>query len=183
MYNRPDSMDQMKSNHAPSTTTVSLITKNSTMHTSPLTPDSHVEGITPPAAPRELTRISEILDPREIFKAEVDNNTPIRHRKSSSQCLDWLPKPKKGIVHSPSGHALGAEEYNVHPGRPLAIWERQEKVIKGTKEGIEKLEVERQVGTHSRTGIRSRQGSHGDVTRDAKRLKKQRRHRGCWPFG
>ena len=55
-------------------------------------------------------------------------------------------------MHSPSGNALGAEEFIAHPSRPLAMWERQERVLQATREGMERLEAESRTGTRSRMG-------------------------------
>lgn len=57
-------------------------------------------------------------------------------------------------MHSPSGNALGAEEFIAHPSRPLAMWERQERVLQATREGMERFEAESRAGTRSRTGAR-----------------------------
>lgn len=59
-------------------------------------------------------------------------------------------------MHSPSGNALGAEEFIAHPSRPLAMWERQERVLQATREGMERFEAE------SRAGMRSRMGTAKD---------------------
>lgn len=55
-------------------------------------------------------------------------------------------------MHSPSGNALGAEEFIAHPSRPLAMWERQERVLQATREGMERFEAESRAGMRSRTG-------------------------------
>lgn len=53
-------------------------------------------------------------------------------------------------MHSPSGNALGAEEFIAHPSRPLAMWERQERVLQATREAMERFEAESRAGTWSR---------------------------------
>lgn len=45
-------------------------------------------------------------------------------------------------MHSPSGNALGTEEFIAHPNRPLAMWERQERVLQATRDGMERFEAE-----------------------------------------
>lgn len=120
---------------------------------SPTSPDTPLSDITIPAAPRQLTRISEILDPRDVLRQETYLQSPSRTR-SSSQPLTSLNTPKGGIVHSPSGNALGAEEFIAHPSRPLAMWERQERVLQATRKGMERFEAESRAGTRSRTGAR-----------------------------
>ena len=49
-------------------------------------------------------------------------------------------------MHSPSGNALGADEFIAHPSRPLAMWERQERVLQATREGMERFEAESRAG-------------------------------------
>ena len=66
-------------------------------------------------------------------------------------------------MHSPSGNALGAEEFIAHPSRPLAMWERQERVLQATREGMERFEAE------SRAGMRSRMGTVKDEKGGGKR--------------
>ena len=75
-------------------------------------------------------------------------------------------------MHSPSGNALGAEEFIAHPSRPLAMWERQERVLQATREGMERFEAE------SRAGMRSRVGT----TKDEKGSEKRGRRR-LWCCG
>ena len=55
-------------------------------------------------------------------------------------------------MHSPSGNALGADEFIAHPSRPLAMWERQERVLQATREGMERFEADSRAGMRSRTG-------------------------------
>ncbi len=167
-------MGQTQSKRVSSTSSTSLLTtyvsspsgisspSNPTSPISPISPDTPLSDITTPAVPRQLTRISEILDPRDIIREQTYLESPSRTR-SSSQSLTSLNAPKGGIVHSPSGNALGAEEFIAHPSRPLAMWERQERVLQATREGMERLEAE------SRAGMRSRMGTNKDEKGDAKR--------------
>ncbi len=167
-------MGQTQSKRVSSTSTTSLLTTyisspsnptspaSPTSPVSPATPDTPLSDITTPAAPRQLTRISEILDPRDIIREQTYLDSPSRTR-SSSQPLIPLNAAKAGIVHSPSGNALGAEEFIAHPSRPLAMWERQERVLQATREGMERLEAE------SRAGMRSRMGTAKDEKESGKR--------------
>ena len=161
-------MGQKQSKRVSSTSSASLLTTyinsptDPTSPTSPSSPDTPLSDITVPAAPRQLTRISEILDPRDILREQTYLHSPSRTR-SSSQALTSLNAPKGGMVHSPSGNALGAEEFIAHPSRPLAMWERQERVLQATREGMERFEAE------SRAGMRSRMGMTKDEKGSGKR--------------
>ena len=104
--------------------------------------------ITPPAPARILNRLSEIIDPRDLIQDELYLLTPTRHGSSSQP----IPFTFRGLVQSPSGNELGAEEFIMHPNRPLAMWERQERVLHATREGMERLEMEHQISSHSRIG-------------------------------
>jgi len=50
---------------------------------------------------------------------------------------------------------LGAEEFISHPDRPLAMWERQERVVQATRKELERYEAESRAGTRSRLSTRS----------------------------
>ena len=106
--------------------------------------------ITPPAPARVLNRLSEIIDPRDLIQDELYLLTPTRHQSSSQP----MPFTLRGLVQSPSGNELGAEEFIAHPNRPLAMWERQERVLQATREGMERFEMESRVDSHSRMGTR-----------------------------
>lgn len=123
----------------------------STPVSSPVSPP---EDITAPAAPRELTRISDILDPRDLIQ-----DTPTRQAK-----------PK--MVHSPSGHKMEVDQFLSHPDRPLAMWERQERVRQATMEGIQRLQAESRAGNRSRVGSRD----------EGKGKNKKGRVCSCWVF-
>lgn len=158
-------MGQTQSKRVSSTSSASLLTtyisspssinypSNPNSPASPTSPDTPLSDITTPAVPRQLTRISEILDPRDILREETYLESP-SHTRSSSQPLISLNVSRGGIVHSPSGNALGAEEFIAHPSRPLAMWERQERVLQATREGMERFEAESRAGMRSRTGAR-----------------------------
>ena len=108
------------------------------------------DEITPPAPARVLNRLSEIIDPRDLIQDELYLLTPTRHQSSSQP----MPLTFRGLVQSPSGNELGAEEFIAHPNRPLAMWERQERVLQATRERLEILEMENRAGSHSQIGTR-----------------------------
>ena len=156
-------MGQTQSKRSSSNSTASLLTSytsspsginspsNPASPASPTSPDTPLSDITSPAEPRQLTRISEILDPRDIIREQTYLDSPSRTRSSSQQLIS-LDATNGTMVHSPSGNALGAEEFIAHPSRPLAMWERQERVLQATREGMERFEVESRAGMRSRTG-------------------------------
>ena len=155
----------------PTTPTPRTFTSSVKSAYSPLAPVDHVSGfmsgpeaikeITPPTAPREITRLSDILDPRDLVQ-EVTNR--------SSKLAQEPITPR--MVHSPSGHLMEVDQFIASPNRPLAMWERQDKVRQATREGIARIEAE------SRTGNRSRIESRGSV----RGRKKRGSHCGCWPL-
>lgn len=177
-------MGQKQSKRVSSTSSQAYLTTYSSPPNSPTPPTTRCEEITPPAAPRELTRLSEILDPREVLNDEIYNVTPSRprasrgpHTDAKSPGLQPLIRPSlsrapTSIVHSPSGNALGAEEFVRHPNRPLAMWERQERVMQATREGVLRLEAESRIGNRSRMG--TRRSRMGEVTEQ-----RRKRRRGC----
>ena len=178
-------MGQQPSKRHSNTSSHSLLTAHTSTPNSrstPLTPFEDLsEDITPPAKPQELTRLSEIIDPRELLQDQIYNVTPSRTKSSSSPHIDMPPRPKAGMVHSPSGNALDAEEFIAHPNRPLAMWERQERVIQATKEKMERLEAESRMGNRSRMGTRSGNGSNGEGV-DGSGKKATGSCCGLWPF-
>ena len=167
-------MGQAQSKRVSSNSTASLLTSYTSSpsginspstptspSTDPTGPDTPLSDITSPAEPRHLTRISEILDPRDIIREQTYLESPSRTRSSSSQQLISLDAAKGKMVHSPSGNALGAEEFIAHPSRPLAMWERQERVLQATREGMERFEAESRAGMRSRTGTNKDEGKRG----------------------
>ena len=99
---------------------------------------------------RHQHRLSEIIDPRDLVQDELYLLTPTSHRSSSQA----IPFTFRGLVQSPSGNELGAEEFIMHPSRPLAMWERQERVLQATREGMERFEMESRIGSYSHWGTR-----------------------------
>ena len=114
--------------------------------------DPNIVRIIPP--PQEKNRLSDILDPLDVlteYEGRVIDHTPSPPRK---QLVGGKPRHvslgEKGIVHSPSGNMLGVFEFVGNPNRPLAVWERQERIKSAAKEQFEKmdrLEMESRAGT------------------------------------
>lgn len=124
---------------------------------SPTSPTDSNTGITPPAPPPRLIRLSEIIDPREVLQAEYEaklEELPTIPRRAS-QPLSTPRTPSRGLVQSPSGNVLGAEEFISHPDRPLALWERQERVVQATRKELERHEAETRAEVMSRISMRS----------------------------
>ena len=149
--------------------------------TSPQTPVTDASGITTPAPPSHINRMSEIIDPAELIGipgpfGDPDDETlpptPITANRSSRAPSN----PEHKILISPSGNKLNAEEYLNHPDRPLTIEERKAAIIRNTQAGIERLEMESRattrLGRRSKTG--ARQGKNADEG------KKQKRRCCCW---
>lgn len=146
-------MGQKPSKRVSNTSTSSLLTTYPSPSTIPSTPTSPLSDITPPAPPRSLNRLSEIIDPRTLLREEDPFNTSTRGGRSAQQpTYTNNSRIGIGIVHSPSGNSLGAREFMDHPNRPLAMWERQERVLQATREGMERFEAESRAGT--RVGFR-----------------------------
>ena len=131
------------------------------------------DEITPPAPPRVLNRLSEIIDPRDLIQDELYLMTPTRHGSSSQA----MPYTFRGLVQSPSGNELGAEEFIAHPNRPLAMWERQERVLQATRDRLEMLEMELQAARQSANDMHSDNGtgSHNDTRLSPTPQRKSRR--------
>ncbi|KAL9632345.1 MAG: hypothetical protein Q9164_005374 [Protoblastenia rupestris] len=168
-------MGQTQSKRVSNTSTIALLSPTppvtSSFPTSPAWPDSPYSlqsfpesDITPPAPPRPLHRLSDIIDPRTVLEDVYSPlNTPTRPRNSRVLSNSSRKKPPfsgRGIIQSPSGNTLGAHEFIAHPNRPLAMWERQERVLQATREGMERLEAASRAET--RTGRRSREGKNGE---------------------
>ena len=114
---------------------------------------SPISDITPPRRPQPIHRLSEIIDPRTLFASDAGGShvpgSPASPAMSSPQ------SPTSGLVQSPSGNLLATEDFLNHPNRPLAMWERRERVLSATREGFERFEME------SRAGIRKEEESKG----------------------
>ncbi|KAL6712932.1 hypothetical protein ACLMJK_009487 [Lecanora helva] len=122
------------------------------------------DDITPPAPIRTLTRISEIIDPRDLIQEEPLNQTPPRRKPS----VDVLVRQQQlregyqraaGIVHSPSGNSMDVNTFVNSPTRPLAMWERQERIRQNTLASLERLELETGAGHRGWFGNRAGGGA------------------------
>ena len=108
---------------------------------SPVTPNT-------PTPPRQTNRLSDILDPLAVlneYESTEFDDTPCK--QSGGQRPRHISLGNKGIVHSPSGNLLGVHEFVIHPGRPLALWERQERIKSAAREQFERLDVESRAET------------------------------------
>ena len=132
--------------------------------------NSPIDEISPPAPPVKLHRLSDIIDPLDILP---DAYPP----------FDALLKPGerkfsgKGIVHSPSGNALAPDKFIAHPDRPLAMWERQQRIIANTKELIERYDMESRAATLRKLASEEDEESDGKEKANAG---KRRCCRLCW---
>ncbi|KAI9854241.1 MAG: hypothetical protein M1830_006549 [Pleopsidium flavum] len=79
--------------------------------------------ITRPALQREITRLSTLIDPIDLMRADDDSITPLSPVYASGN--------RRNLVESPSGHLLEPHEYLDHPDRPLTIRERQDRIREG----------------------------------------------------
>ena len=134
-------------------TTPSRSSSERTSLTSPYTPfsvysltsasglqTSPIDRISPPAPPRQIHRLSDIIDPLDILPNAYPPFDILL--KSGERQVSG-----KGIVHSPSGNALAPDVFIAHPDRPLAVWERQQRIITNTKELIERYKMESRAAT------------------------------------
>jgi hypothetical protein len=91
--------------------------------------------VTQPEQPRNLLRVSELIDPHELLGLTPDDLTSYPYKRNNSKCYKQPKYPSRGVnkrlpplVESPSGTMLGAHEFISRPNRPLAIRERQESI-------------------------------------------------------
>lgn len=161
-------MGQIQSKRASSTTTTTSSTRFLTRHRSRAASSADfsapIVDITPPRPPHHLHRISELIDPLTLILP--DPSTPPQRSRSntleSQLGTDEARNSTGRFVQSPSGNLLGAEEFLNHPNRPLAMWERRERVINATREGFERLETEsRAEATAEQRQSRDRGGKRG----------------------
>lgn len=183
-------MGQKPSKRVQRTSSSTLLTTYSNPSTSASTPTLY-NSITSPAPPREITRMSDIIDPRDLLDDESFNATPTKLRGAASSqhmaspespgvqssIYPDSPKTPTRIIHSPSGNVLNTQEFLKHPNRPLAMWERQEMVRKATVEGLIRLEAESRLGNRSRVGNRSRLSARSG--RGTLKKKERGTRRGC----
>ena len=148
-------MGQTQSKRVSNTSTISLLSPtppiSNSFPTSPAWPDSPYSPLNTPTRPHNSRVLSNSSKKKSPFSG-------------------------RGIIHSPSGNTLGAHEFIAHPNRPLAMWERQERVLQATREGMERLEAASRAET--RTGWRSREGKNGEGF--GRRWKGRRCCGWCW---
>ncbi|KAL8698043.1 MAG: hypothetical protein Q9201_006790 [Fulgogasparrea decipioides] len=102
-------------------------------------------SISAPAPPQKLLRLSELLDPDDLIRAEDASSAPATTSQQQSTtpgagAKDRAPSStttpqgqKRVIVHSPSGNRLDAQTFAQRPDRPLTLAERQQKIREETK--------------------------------------------------
>ena len=127
-----------------------------------------VLDITPPAPRRELNRLSDILDPIDILEDAYHPVTDTPSKTPDARTILGV----RTLVQSPSGNALGVNEFIAHPNRPLAMWERRERVKAATMDGLERLNLESRAET--RTGHRDKKAE-----KYIKNVASGKRRRGC----
>ncbi|KAL8999844.1 MAG: hypothetical protein Q9169_001385 [Polycauliona sp. 2 TL-2023] len=96
-------------------------------------------SISAPAPPRELLRLSDILDPEELIREHRSlSSTPAPGTPTSPnspdggfpglQVSESSGETKRLIIHSPSGGRLDAEAFAQRKDRPLTLGERQDRI-------------------------------------------------------
>jgi len=137
--NRNPSTTYTSSPSSPNTTT-------SSSPTSPTTPITPVSVITLPASPTNLRRISELVDPRDLFDTPFTDDErqakvygapgPPGASTTSSRMLPLQQSPI--LAESPSGNNfLSAEEYLAQGDRALSMRERREMIATNTRVKVE----------------------------------------------
>lgn len=118
-----------------------LIRKKSTHSIAPdkLSPSPSISA---PAPPRKLLRLSELLDPEDLMRAEQRYGTP-GQESSDGDAATAPSSSKRLIVHSPSGKQLDVETFARRPDRPLTVGERQERIRAETARLSEQARRER----------------------------------------
>ncbi|KAL8895654.1 MAG: hypothetical protein Q9192_003511 [Flavoplaca navasiana] len=120
-------------------------------------------SISAPAPPRELLRLSDILDPEELIREHRSlSGTPAPGTPNSPnnpdgefpglQATESGGEARRLIIHSPSGAKLDAEAFAQRKDRPLTLGERQERI---------RAEMKRQVDEGRREGLERAMRSHG----------------------
>ena len=149
-------MGQTVSKRISSTSTASSrapLTRDSNVSVSSALPQRSLSHATQPQRPQPIHRMSELIDPRSLISSD-DPTTPPRHPSISnvhpSPDTNSPCSPTPGLVQSPSGNLLSTDEFLNHPDRPLAMWERRERVLSATREAVERYEME------SRAGVRGK---------------------------
>ncbi|KAI4285991.1 MAG: hypothetical protein L6R38_000218 [Xanthoria sp. 2 TBL-2021] len=112
-------------------------------------------SISAPAPPRELLRLSEILDPEELIREHRSLSgtpapgTPVSPNNPDGefpglQATESGGEARRLIIHSPSGARLDAEAFAQRKDRPLTLGERQQRI---------RDEMERQADDERREGL------------------------------
>lgn len=97
-----------------------------------------------PAAPRTLTRLSELIDPYELLNAEITTTTstsPVNSSEASQQAPSPTNSTKRVMIQSPSGNMLSASEFLERPDRKLTLAERKKAIEQRTRQKIETTEI------------------------------------------
>ena len=146
---------------------------------SPTTPTTPASIITQPSPPPRLRRISELIDPQDLFNAsyttdDVEPATPgspgPSGRNTASPASLPLQHPRV-LAESPSGNKfLTAEEFMAQGERPLSMRERQELIAHNTR-----LKLESRAGSRGEMRLETRleERSEAKGTSEGKR-------RSCW---
>ncbi|KAL8853928.1 MAG: hypothetical protein Q9221_001236 [Calogaya cf. arnoldii] len=117
-------------------------------------------SISAPAPPRELLRLSEILDPEELIREHRSlSGTPAPPNSPADpdgelfelQAMESGAEVRRLIIHSPSGARLDAEAFAQRKDRPLTVGERQNKI---------REEMRRQADEERREGLERAMRSH-----------------------
>ena len=100
----------------------------------------NVEGheISTPAAPRHLTRISELIDLQELLVHESElPDPPSSPGSPSSASFPLTAGPSSRLVQSPSGNMLSPQEYMNRPDRIMTLEERKQIIRSNTEKQIQ----------------------------------------------
>lgn len=144
-----------------------------------ITPQPTPASALSPLSQPEINRLSDIIDPLEVMDlcfppipitpANTVTNTP----NTSPPLVPYTgieePVPpiparhprhialgNRTIVNSPSGNAFGIHEFINYAERPLAMWERQERIMSATQEKVQALEEKRSMSRLTLRAPRSR---------------------------
>ncbi|KAL8803008.1 MAG: hypothetical protein Q9182_003434 [Xanthomendoza sp. 2 TL-2023] len=126
-------------------------------------------SISTPAPPRQLLRLSDILDPEQLIRENhslASTPTPITPNNPDGGFPSLQPSTtaeetvigpgestRKLIIHSPSGTGLDVEAFAKRPDRPLTLGERQAKIreeIKRREEEARRMGLQRAMRQESR---------------------------------
>lgn len=128
-------MGQIKSKHDSNASSQPLTNTASDSLTAAISHNQSSQSISYPAAPRTLTRLSELIDPYELFGA--DTISPMISSEASPQASSPADSTKRVMVQSPSGNMLSASEFLERPDRKLTLAERRKAIEERTRHKIE----------------------------------------------